>query len=116
MADFTDEYLLLDFTFGQNPRYFEDYITDVRDILQFSEEVEQNGSEVIRALESEHSDSMCIHVRMTDFIIRNISTDFMSTVIAANRIARKKVNHIGFIASKFINVRSLSRSREYHTL
>ncbi|RCN43413.1 hypothetical protein ANCCAN_10604 [Ancylostoma caninum] len=86
----THKYLLLGFYYGQNPRYFEEYLPDVRNILQFSEEMQRNGSEVIDPLMMDHSNSLCIHIRRTDFIERNISTDMMEAVRAANRIARKR--------------------------
>ncbi|RCN30275.1 hypothetical protein ANCCAN_23955 [Ancylostoma caninum] len=37
-----------------------------------------------------HSNLVCLHIRKTDFDVRNISTDMMSSVEAANTIARKK--------------------------
>ncbi|CAJ0608155.1 unnamed protein product [Cylicocyclus nassatus] len=89
LRNVTDQFLLLQFYYGQNPRYFESYLEDVRDILQFSEEVIRNGTEKLQTLKS-HSKSMCIHVRRGDFIVRNIATDFNITIKAANSIARKK--------------------------
>ncbi|KAL6733292.1 hypothetical protein Aduo_003949 [Ancylostoma duodenale] len=89
LSNITNKYLLLGFYFGQNPRYFEKYLPDVRNILQFSEEMQRNGSEVIDPLMMDHSNSLCIHIRRTDFIERNISTNMTETVRAANTIARK---------------------------
>ncbi|CAJ0607880.1 unnamed protein product, partial [Cylicocyclus nassatus] len=90
LSNLTDQFLLLKFRFGQNPRYFEDYIVDVRGILKFSEEVKRNGSQLLFSLKN-YSESMCIHVRMGDFVIRRISTDMNITVEAANKIAKKMV-------------------------
>ncbi|RCN43414.1 hypothetical protein ANCCAN_10605 [Ancylostoma caninum] len=90
LINLTDKYLLLNFGYGQNPSYFEKYLPDVRNILQFSEEMQRNGSEVIDPLMMDYSNSLCIHIRRTDFIERNISTDMMTAVRAANSIARKK--------------------------
>ncbi|CAJ0591775.1 unnamed protein product [Cylicocyclus nassatus] len=85
----TNQFLLLDFKYGQNPKYFADYIVDVRAILQFSKEAEKNGSDILLLLQN-YSDSMCVHTRMTDFVIRNASTKMNETVKAANSIAKKK--------------------------
>ncbi|CAJ0605666.1 unnamed protein product [Cylicocyclus nassatus] len=89
LRNLTDQFLLLDFVFGQNPRYFEDYATDVRAILQFSKEMKHNGSMTTSFLRS-HSDSMCIHVRMTDFIRLKWQTDMNITVKAAIPLAKRK--------------------------
>ncbi|VDK45318.1 unnamed protein product [Cylicostephanus goldi] len=51
LKNFSDQYLLLTASFMRNRRYFDDYLEDVREILQFSEEVKQNGSNVLRSLE-----------------------------------------------------------------
>ncbi|KAL6737500.1 hypothetical protein Aduo_011136 [Ancylostoma duodenale] len=83
-------YLLLDFIYAQNPRYFEKYLPDVRHILQFSSDYRREGDYMIGLLKMTHSNSMCIHIRKTDFEERNISTDMISTVEAANTIALQK--------------------------
>ncbi|VDN35490.1 unnamed protein product [Cylicostephanus goldi] len=51
--------------------------------------MKRNGSEVISLLEN-YSGSMCVHVRMTDFIERSTNTDLNTTVKAANTLAKKK--------------------------
>ncbi|KAK6754699.1 hypothetical protein RB195_013594 [Necator americanus] len=89
LSNNTDTYLLLNFIYGQNPRYFEDYLPDIREILQFSVEMRRNGSEVVNVLKRTHSHLMCIHIRRTDFIERKISTDLSETVNAANNIAKQ---------------------------
>ncbi|KAL6733290.1 hypothetical protein Aduo_003947 [Ancylostoma duodenale] len=71
-------------------RYFEKYLPDVRNILQFSEDLQRNGSKIVDRLMRTHSNCMCIHIRMTDFVDRNISTDMTATVRAASDIAKKK--------------------------
>ncbi|EYC08327.1 hypothetical protein Y032_0066g3702 [Ancylostoma ceylanicum] len=110
LSNRTDKYLLLDFYYGQNPRYFEDYLPDVHNILQFSEEIRRNGSELVDPLMIHHSNSMCIHIRRTDFIERNISTDMMITVRAANDIARKKnISHFMIFGDDKDFMRNMSR-------
>ncbi|CAJ0605658.1 unnamed protein product [Cylicocyclus nassatus] len=89
LKNFTDQFLLLDFVGAQNVRYFEEYAIDVRAILQFSEEIKSNGSIITHSLQS-HSDSMCVHVRTTDFIKHKWHTDVNKTVTAVNALAKKK--------------------------
>ncbi|CAJ0588816.1 unnamed protein product, partial [Cylicocyclus nassatus] len=95
LKNLTDQYLLLDFFFAQNVRYFEDYVAELRAILQFSDEMKSNGSIITRSLQS-HSDSMCIHVRTTDFIRLHWETDVNKTVKAVNALA-KKMNMSNFL-------------------
>ncbi|KAL6737498.1 hypothetical protein Aduo_011135 [Ancylostoma duodenale] len=83
-------YLLLNFIYGQNPRYFDKYLPDVRQILTFSDDYRREGDYIVDLLKITHSNLVCIHIRKTDFDVRNISTDMMSSVEAANTIARKK--------------------------
>ncbi|EPB71446.1 hypothetical protein ANCCEY_09463 [Ancylostoma ceylanicum] len=90
LSNYTDEYLLLWFRYGQNPRYFEEYLPEIRNILQFSEEMQRNGSEVIDLLMMTHSNLMCIHIRRTDFVAYKVATDMTTAVKAANDIAREK--------------------------
>ncbi|KAK6013913.1 hypothetical protein OSTOST_20743, partial [Ostertagia ostertagi] len=78
LLNHTEKYLLLDFMFGQNPSYFADYIDDVRYILSFSPSIRVKGDHLIDSLKIERNSWMCIHVRRTDFIERNISTDGIS--------------------------------------
>ncbi|CAJ0608154.1 unnamed protein product [Cylicocyclus nassatus] len=89
LNNLTDQFLLLDLIYGQNPGYFEHYLADVRDILQFSEKVVLDGSRTLLNL-TNYTSSMCIHVRLGDFIERKLATDMNVTVKAANAIARKK--------------------------
>ncbi|CAJ0604895.1 unnamed protein product [Cylicocyclus nassatus] len=89
LENYTDQYLLLDFTLAQNVRYFEDYIAEIRAVLQFSEEMKSNGSVITHSLQR-HSDSMCIHIRTTDFISHKWHTDVIKTVKAVNALAKKK--------------------------
>ncbi|EYB91961.1 hypothetical protein Y032_0200g1707 [Ancylostoma ceylanicum] len=43
-------YLLLDFYFGQNPRYFQNYMADVRKLLRFSNDYRREGNYLIDLL------------------------------------------------------------------
>ncbi|KIH53244.1 hypothetical protein ANCDUO_16634 [Ancylostoma duodenale] len=79
-----------------------EYLPEVRKILQFSEELQRNGSKVVERLMRTHSNCMCIHIRMTDFVDRNISTDMTATVRAANDIAEKKAGSVHLNISQFL--------------
>ncbi|CAJ0606318.1 unnamed protein product [Cylicocyclus nassatus] len=88
LNNLTDQYLLLNNSFLQNRKYFEGYLRDIRSLLKFSEEVRKNGIEELRLLKN-HTESMCVHVRMTDFIQWERASDMNSTVKAARSIAKK---------------------------
>lgn len=85
----TAKYIRLGFTFGQNSRYFEDYLDDVRKLLQFSSRVSREGDYIIDSWHLARNNTMCLHTRVTDFVVRNISTDIKQTVTATNSIAKR---------------------------
>ncbi|XGW05984.1 hypothetical protein V3C99_016382 [Haemonchus contortus] len=84
----SDKYILLNFIYGQNPRFFDEYLGDVRQFLTFSRSIRDEGDYAIDSLKIKRNSWMCIHIRRTDFIERNISTDVNLTVNAANSIAK----------------------------
>ncbi|KJH49629.1 hypothetical protein DICVIV_04239 [Dictyocaulus viviparus] len=85
------EYLLLNFIYGQNPHYFDEYLSEIRELLRFSNNARNLGEKLIGTFnnETERTNMLCLHIRMTDFIVRNISTDTQKTTEAANDIANK---------------------------
>ncbi|EYC19391.1 hypothetical protein Y032_0024g1060 [Ancylostoma ceylanicum] len=50
LANNNATYLLLNFIYGQNPRYFEDYLADVRQILKFSVDYSREGDYIVDLL------------------------------------------------------------------
>ncbi|KAJ1349996.1 hypothetical protein KIN20_005692 [Parelaphostrongylus tenuis] len=48
----TAEYLLLNFVYGQNPRYFDKYLSEIRDLLRFSDKVRHEGKLAMDVLQS----------------------------------------------------------------
>ncbi|KAK6754720.1 hypothetical protein RB195_013605 [Necator americanus] len=86
----TNQYLLLNFKYGQNPRFFEEYLPEIREILQFSKDMERNGSKIVDVLKKKYSNLMCVHIRRTDFVGMKVATDMMTTVNAAFSIARRR--------------------------
>ncbi|CAJ0602547.1 unnamed protein product [Cylicocyclus nassatus] len=87
----TSKYLFLMLKFGQHPKYFQDYIEDIRKFLQFSENVKQMGEKNFTAAwKTFNRDSMCIHTRRSDFVQLKVSTDMENAVKAATSIAQQK--------------------------
>ncbi|KAK5985387.1 hypothetical protein GCK32_016250, partial [Trichostrongylus colubriformis] len=89
LVNHSAKYILLNFMYGQNPSYFEEYVDDIRRILKFSPRISTEGNSIIRSLKMERNSSTCIHIRRTDFVELNVSTDVTQTVQAANFIARQ---------------------------
>lgn len=89
LANSSAKYLLLNFAYGQNPRYFEDYIGEVRNLLRFSPYVRGVGNLIIHGKKLQRGKMMCVHTRQTDFVAINVSTDASQTVVAADDIARR---------------------------
>ncbi|KHJ81260.1 hypothetical protein OESDEN_19054, partial [Oesophagostomum dentatum] len=93
LAERKEKYLFLNMSFGQNPSYFKDYLTDVREILEFSDEMHKEGGELFwnfgDVKRNDHN-FMCIHVRTTDFVRRHMATNMTNAVDAARDIARRK--------------------------
>ncbi|WKY12949.1 hypothetical protein Q1695_004063 [Nippostrongylus brasiliensis] len=83
------QYLLLDFSFAQNPRYFDNYLDDVRRILTFSSKAKTEGERNIQIMNVSHNSALCIHIRRGDFVGFNVSSDFDRTVGAAYIIAKQ---------------------------
>ncbi|EYC28012.1 hypothetical protein Y032_0008g288 [Ancylostoma ceylanicum] len=85
------KFLFLKMNLVQNRRYFEDYLPELHDILQFSEASRERGEHSLRLLNmSNASATMCIHVRRTDFHRFGLETEWNGTVSAAQNIARKR--------------------------
>lgn len=89
LSDHPATYLHLDVMYGQNPRYFKEYLDDVRRILRFSSDVCERGDDLIDSLNLTRNSMVCVHNRRTDFVERNVATDVDKTVLAANTVALK---------------------------
>lgn len=83
------KYLHLDFRLGAHPRYFEEYLDDVRKLLHFSSKVRREGNYIIDSLHLSRNNTMCIHTRRTDFVPRKIESNLKQTVTATNSIAKR---------------------------
>ncbi|KHJ89826.1 hypothetical protein OESDEN_10340 [Oesophagostomum dentatum] len=77
-------------TWGQNPKYFEDYLPEVRNILRFSHELQELGNLFLRTLNIPQYEYTCIHIRRTDFVWLGVSTNMNDTINAAQSIAKEK--------------------------
>ncbi|KAJ1373449.1 hypothetical protein KIN20_035848 [Parelaphostrongylus tenuis] len=85
------KFLLLDFAYGQNPRYFTDYLSEIRNLLRFSAKIRREGKQATELLQLNNEGMLCIHIRMTDFTRLNVSTNFNKTIRLANKIAKQQI-------------------------
>ncbi|KAK6027614.1 hypothetical protein OSTOST_06354, partial [Ostertagia ostertagi] len=76
-----------EFQYGQNPRYFEEYLDELREFLQFSPSIREEGNHIMEIKKMERGSTVCIHTRRTDFVALNIATDVNQTMEAADQIA-----------------------------
>ncbi|WKX91463.1 hypothetical protein Q1695_009921 [Nippostrongylus brasiliensis] len=76
----TEQFLVLDFHYAQNVRYFEYMISEIRQLLEFSPSVAEEGKEVLQRLAMSNGEAMCAHIRRTDFVDLNVASDFHSSV------------------------------------
>ncbi|WKY11836.1 hypothetical protein Q1695_003424 [Nippostrongylus brasiliensis] len=82
-------YLRLNYSYGQNPRYFEDYLGEVRRLLKFSAATAKEGDYLIETLDEDLSCMMCIHIRRTDFVGRRVATNVNETMKAVKLISNR---------------------------
>ncbi|WKY12946.1 hypothetical protein Q1695_004062 [Nippostrongylus brasiliensis] len=82
-------YLHLNFIYGQNPRFFEPYLDDVRRLLKFSEIFAKEGDYQIKTLEAPLNSMMCIHIRRGDFVNIKVETNVNETIRAVNNISEE---------------------------
>ncbi|WKY12948.1 hypothetical protein Q1695_004062 [Nippostrongylus brasiliensis] len=80
-------YLHLKFAYGQNPRFFEDYLDDVRQLLRFSSAITKEGDYQLRALDVPLNSTLCIHIRRGDFVDMKVDTNVNETIRAVNDIS-----------------------------
>ncbi|KAK6727933.1 hypothetical protein RB195_005536 [Necator americanus] len=90
LANHKAKFLLLDTKFLQNARYIEDYLPEVVRLLTFADEIRDQGKTALERLQLSYVSAMCVHIRRTDFVSSNTSTDGASTVRITRRLAREK--------------------------
>ncbi|KHJ96180.1 hypothetical protein OESDEN_03863 [Oesophagostomum dentatum] len=78
--------------YGHNPKYFEDYLPEVRQILQFSTNIQHTGEDVLHKWNITDYNFVCVHITRTNFTNGSIFADMMSAAKAAKDIAAE--NHI----------------------
>ncbi|KAL6729256.1 hypothetical protein Aduo_000329 [Ancylostoma duodenale] len=85
------KYLLLQMSFAQNARYFEEYLPELRSLFRFSLKSHEQGNHNLRRLNvGNATDFMCAHIRRTDFLDFGIGSDLNSTLLATKDIASRK--------------------------
>ncbi|KAK6727932.1 hypothetical protein RB195_005536 [Necator americanus] len=94
LANHKAKFLLLDTKFLQNARYIEDYLPEVVRLLTFADEIRDQGKTALERLQLSYVSAMCVHIRRTDFVSSNTSTDGASTVRITRRLAREKIASI----------------------
>uniref|UniRef100_A0A158PMA4 Astacin domain-containing protein n=1 Tax=Angiostrongylus costaricensis TaxID=334426 RepID=A0A158PMA4_ANGCS len=83
----TEQFLVLEIRYAQNVRYFEDMVSEIRQILQFSADVQRNGDDILRRMNIGNSSNMCAHIRRSDFVEMNVASDFNASVRDIHEIA-----------------------------
>ncbi|KAK5984852.1 hypothetical protein GCK32_009639 [Trichostrongylus colubriformis] len=86
----TEQFLVLEFNYAQNVRYFEDILPEIRQLLEFSEDVQQEGDKVLQRWTLTNATAMCAHIRRTDFVKLAIATDFQKAVHDMMSIAHQQ--------------------------
>ncbi|KAK6727893.1 hypothetical protein RB195_005515 [Necator americanus] len=85
------KFLLLEMSFAQNSKYFEDYLFELRWLFNFSSQSENEGNLRLRQLNIDNStEFMCVHIRRTDFLSYGVESNLNSTLTATKNIAMKK--------------------------
>ncbi|CAJ0608208.1 unnamed protein product [Cylicocyclus nassatus] len=87
----TAQFLVLDFHYAQNARYFEPILPEIRSLLKFSRKVIREGKEIMKLWGVENANAVCVHIRRSDFIELNLATDLEDTV--------RKLRHIATITN-----------------
>ncbi|KAK5969807.1 hypothetical protein GCK32_020038, partial [Trichostrongylus colubriformis] len=86
----TEQFLVLEFRYAQNVRYFEDILPEIRQLLEFSDDVQQEGDKVLQQWTLTNATAMCAHIRRTDFVKLAVATDFQKAVHDMESIAHQQ--------------------------
>ncbi|KAJ1370858.1 hypothetical protein KIN20_032677 [Parelaphostrongylus tenuis] len=86
----TEQFIVLEFHYAQNVRYFEDMLSEIRQILEFSADIQHVGNDVLRQMNIVNDSFMCAHIRRSDFLELNVASDFNSSVLNIYEIATQQ--------------------------
>ncbi|KAK6733679.1 hypothetical protein RB195_017436 [Necator americanus] len=89
LRDKTQQFLVLEMRYAQNVRYFEDILPEIRYLLDFADDVKQQGNEVLQRWNMKNR-VMCVHIRRSDFVRLNLATNLNESVRKARNIARRQ--------------------------
>ncbi|WKX89933.1 hypothetical protein Q1695_009068 [Nippostrongylus brasiliensis] len=81
------QYLQMDTDCGQNRRFFEEYLPEIRQMLSFSPKVHDDAAPILTQLGSDFKDVMCIHTRQNDFKPLRWSADLNGTLYTSMKLA-----------------------------
>ncbi|KAK6728566.1 hypothetical protein RB195_005918 [Necator americanus] len=73
-SSYNSKFLVLDTEYGQNVRYFEENLSEIREMFTFGDEAKERGDNIVNCM------------KMTDFLLFNASSDFNKTLEAALQI------------------------------
>ncbi|RCN33019.1 hypothetical protein ANCCAN_21158 [Ancylostoma caninum] len=86
------KYLLLNTYCMQNARFFKDYLSEIREMLRFSEDLCEKAQQKLKSRKRFNSNNRhyvkttCVHTRRGDFLANGRLTSFNETVDAAHQI------------------------------
>ncbi|VDL72098.1 unnamed protein product [Nippostrongylus brasiliensis] len=89
-ADHPAKFLVLNQIYAQNVRYFQDYLPEIRTLLEFSPHLRQRGERILKQLGSNVTNAMCIHLRQGDYVTgRGRPLNSTSTISAIRLLASR---------------------------
>ncbi|WKX98745.1 hypothetical protein Q1695_013991 [Nippostrongylus brasiliensis] len=91
-ADHPAKFLVLNQIYAQNVRYFQDYLPEIRSLLEFSPLLRRRGERILKQLGSYITNSMCIHIRQGDYATAMESSLNSTSTISAIRLLASRHN------------------------
>ncbi|KAK6020418.1 hypothetical protein OSTOST_13929, partial [Ostertagia ostertagi] len=92
LRNHTATHLFLAFEYGQNPRYFDKYLHDIRKFLQFSSSVRRKGDEIIEGLNRYYCTVSLYHKNF-----RNISSSRLHAPVISPSTATRSQGISSFV-------------------
>lgn len=86
----TEQFLVLDFRYAQNVRYFDFMLPEIRHLLAFSDDVQREGDQVLHRWNIHNATAMCVHIRRSDFVQLHVASDLHDSVGDVIRIAERQ--------------------------
>uniref|UniRef100_A0A7I4XXB5 L-Fucosyltransferase n=1 Tax=Haemonchus contortus TaxID=6289 RepID=A0A7I4XXB5_HAECO len=87
LKDRSEQFLVLEFHYAQNVRYFEYMLPELRQLLEFSMNIQHQGDKVLRRWKLNNATAMCAHIRRSDFVELEVATDLHKSIRDMESIA-----------------------------